>query len=159
MALDLLFASPPSVSLSSMSLSSMSLPAAAPVAAPALSDIRARLALLHDRIVSLRLAAPRKGTGADGARWIEQQAGKLADRADDAGLLLTDDDGLPVGYVDDSDPGADDALTLLWHELNELREGIRTGRYPAPWPPSVDLADSRTVFAAGRLLNGKYQSP
>ncbi len=123
----------------------------------ALSDIRARLALLHERIVFLRLHEPPKGTRA-ALRCLNQQADKLANMAQDAGLLIEDADGEPVGYVDDSDPVADDALTLLWHELNELREGIRTGRYPAPWPPSVDLADSITVFAAGRLLNGKFSA-
>lgn len=123
----------------------------------AVCSLRAALTRLHERIVALRLAAPPKGSSASGVKWLRQQADALTALAQDAGLLLTDGDGLPVGYTDEDDPCADDSLSALWSELNELKDGLRAGLYPAPWPDGIDLADSSTVFAAGRLLNGKYQ--
>lgn len=124
----------------------------------ALADIRAALALLHDRIIVLRLADPPKGTRAAALRWLSQQTDKIAGLAFDAGLLIEDADGQPVGYADASDLCADVALAALRAEIIEVEAGSAAGLYPAPWPPSVDLADSRTVFAAGRLLNGKFCS-
>lgn len=91
-------------------------------------------------------------------RWLRQQADILTTLAQDAGLLLTDEDGLPVGYRDESNPCADESLSLLCAELNELKAGLARGLYPAPWPDTVDMTDSRAVFAAGRLLNGKFSA-
>lgn len=88
---------------------------------------------IEDRITRLRFENPPKGTREAAFAYIDQQIRKLAGACD-----------LPDGYTDPSDPFADGAVSMLWHEYEELTANGN------PYPIPAD--DPRERYPNGKLM-------